>query len=260
MLTRSAEANFAATFQFLPQLGSVEEQVIRCFREGGGVPYCAYCGFHSIMAEESEQTVVKALFDHILPLADGVMEQLEAGIDVLDLGCGRAHALMAMAERYPRSHFRGLDLSQEAIDWAGSRAADRGLGNIDFVVQDATTFDEVAAYDLITTFDSIHDQAHPDRVLEGIHRALRPGGTYLMQDIAVSSHLEKNIGHPIAPFVYTISCMHCMTVSLAQGGAGLGAAWGEELAVLMLREAGFGQVDVRRLDHDIQNNFYIMRK
>ena len=81
-----------------------------------------------------------------------------------------------------------------------------------------------------------------------------------MQDIAGSSYLHQNLDHPIAPFGYTVSCMHCMTVSLAQGGEGLGAMWGEEKAQEMLREAGFTRVEVRRLPHDIINSYYIATK
>ena len=81
-----------------------------------------------------------------------------------------------------------------------------------------------------------------------------------MQDIRASSYLENNIDHPIAPLLYTLSTMHCMTVSLAQGGAGLGTMWGEELAVEMLTKAGFDKIDINQLDHDFQNNFYVMQK
>jgi hypothetical protein len=80
-----------------------------------------------------------------------------------------------------------------------------------------------------------------------------------MQDIGGSSYVEKNIGRPLSPLVYTISCMHCMTVSLASGGAGLGAAWGEELATTMLRDAGFRHVAVSTLPHDILNSYYVVR-
>jgi SAM-dependent methyltransferase len=119
--------------------------------------------------------------------------------------------------------------------------------------------DEPGRHDFITAFDAIHDQANPARVLAGICRALRPDGVFLMQDIAGSTHLENNLGHPIAALLYTISFMHCMTVSLAQGGDGLGTMWGREQADQMLREAGFGQIDVHQLAHDFQNYFYVVR-
>lgn len=109
-------------------------------------------------------------------------------------------------------------------------------------------------------FDAVHDQAEPAAVLAGIAGVLRPDGVYLMQDIAGSSHLHNNVDHPLGPFLYTISCMHRMTVSLAQNGEGLGAMWGEEKAKEMLGEAGFGELEVRRLPHDLQNSYYVARR
>ena len=93
----------------------------------------------------------------------------------------------------------------------------------------------------------MHDQKAPDTVLAGIHRALRNDGVYLMQDIKGSSHVHNNLDHPIGPLLYTLSTMHCMTVSLAQGGAGLGTVWGRELATQMLHDAGFTQIAVEEL-------------
>ena len=126
-------------------------------------------------------------------------------------------------------------------------------------MRDVSTLDEAAKYDLVTAFDIVHDQAKPAAVLAGIRKVLKPDGTFLMQDIAGSSHVEKNVDRPIAPFIYTISCMHCMTVSLAQDGEGLGAAWGKEKAIEMLDEAGFSSVDVKELEHDIINYWYVVR-
>jgi len=97
-------------------------------------------------------------------------------------------------------------------------------------------------------------------VLANIHKVLKPGGTFLMQDIAGSSYLEKNIDHPIGPFGYTVSTMHCMTVSLAQGGAGLGTMWGEELAEDMVKKAGFTELTKHKLEHDFINVYYVMKK
>jgi hypothetical protein len=106
----------------------------------------------------------------------------------------------------------------------------------------------------------VHDQVAPDRVLANIAAALRPDGVYLCVDIAASSHLEENIEHPLGPTLYTISTMHCMTVSLAHGGAGLGTVWGEQTALRMLAEAGFSKVDVERVEGDVFNVYYIARK
>ncbi|QNN24710.1 class I SAM-dependent methyltransferase [Planctomycetales bacterium ZRK34] len=261
MLTRAATPeNIAGSMQWFSVLGGVEDEVVRCFRDGGGVPYERFNRFHEVMAEESLQTVVAALFDHILPLAPGIQKRLEAGIDVCDVGCGSGWALMAMAEQYPASQFTGYDFFPAAVQRARDEAQRRGLTNVRFEVRDAAKIDESESFDLITTFDAIHDQVDPAAVLRNIFSALRPGGTYLAQDIRASSHLENNLDHPVAPFLYTISTMHCMTVSLAHCGCGLGTCWGEEMALRMFREAGFSSVDVHTLEHDIMNNFYIMRK
>ena len=128
---------------------------------------------------------------------------------------------------------------------------------------DVSNFDETADYesfDLITTFDAVHDQAKPLNVLKGIRRALKADGVYLMQDISGTSHVDRDIEHPIGTLLYTVSCMHCMTVSLAQGGEGLGAMWGEERTREYLGRAGFRSVTAHRLAHDIQNNWYVVTR
>ena len=260
-LTRAASPdNIAVTAQFIPLMGSVEDGIVEVFRHGGGVPYSAFPRFHEVMAEDSGQTVVAALFDHILPLVPGLTERLEAGIEVLDVGSGSGRALNLMARAFPNSHFTGYDISEEGVLRAITEAKEHGTTNVRFEVKDAATLDETARYDLITTFDAVHDQANPAAVLRGIARALKDDGVYLMQDIAGSSHVHNNMEHPLGPFLYTVSTMHCTTVSLAQGGEGLGTMWGEEKATEMLAEAGFGSVEVKRLPHDIANSYYIVRK
>jgi 2-polyprenyl-3-methyl-5-hydroxy-6-metoxy-1,4-benzoquinol methylase len=260
MLTRAAAPNnFAAFMQYIGQLGTVEDRILHCFRHGGGVPYSEFKRFHEIMAEDSGQTVVPALFEHIIPLVPGLHEKLESGIDVLDLGCGRGIALRMMAARYPRSRFLGIDLSAEAIAWAREQAAQDNLANVRYEARDAAQIDYTDAFDFITTFDAIHDQARPDLVLANIARALRPDGVYLMQDIRASSYHHENVDHPAGPFLYSVSTMHCMTVSLAAGGMGLGTCWGRQLATKMLAAAGFKSVRIERLAHDFQNEYYIIR-
>ncbi len=105
----------------------------------------------------------------------------------------------------------------------------------------------------------MHDQAKPLALLRGIHRSLTPDGVYLMQDIQGSSHVQDNLEHPGATFLYTISALHCMTVSLAQGGDGLGAMWGEQVARELLAEAGFRSVELHELEHDPFNSYYVVR-
>jgi 2-polyprenyl-3-methyl-5-hydroxy-6-metoxy-1,4-benzoquinol methylase len=215
------------------------------------------------MAEDSGQSVLSSLESHILPLVPGLTGSLQKGIRVLDIGCGRGLIMIRLAELYPSSRVVGMDLSEEAIVFARGEAARRGLNNIEFFAGDVSDFDETAepeSFDFITTFDAIHDQAKPLNVLRGIHRTLKPDGVYLMQDISGTSHVSKDIEHPLGTLLYTVSCMHCMTVSLAQGGEGLGAMWGEEKTREYLQEAGFRTIETHRLAHDIQNNWYVVRK
>ncbi len=260
-LTRKAVPNnIAVTTQWISVLGSVEDKIVECFHNGGGVPYEAFERFHEVMSDESNQTVIAPLLDQTLPLIPGILGKLEEGIEVMDLGCGSGFALVHMAKEFPNSQFTGYDISEEAINRGNAHAAEHGLINVNLIAKDVAEIDDVNKYDLITTFDAVHDQADPDRVLSNINNALKDDGVYLMQDIAGSSHVHNNMDHLLGPFTYTISCMHCMTVSLSQNGKGLGAMWGKELATDMLKNAGFTQVEIKELPHDPINYYYIARK
>lgn len=260
-LTRAAGADNLALFtQHIAELARVEDNIVDSFINGGGVSYANFSRFHEIMAEDSDVNIVEPLIEQILPLVPGLTDRLQAGIKVLDVGCGRGHAITRLAQIYPNSRFFGFDFSEEAIAVARADVASLGLTNLRFEVKDAATLAESKQYDLIFTFDAIHDQARPGRVLQNINRALKPDGVYFMQDIAGSSHVEQNFDHPLAPFLYTISTMHCMTVSLAEGGEGLGTMWGREKALEMLAEAGFTDVRVEQPSHDVMNYYYICRR
>ena len=252
--------NFAASMQWIPILSQVEDEIIECFAKGGGVPYSSYKRFHEVMAEESYQTVVAGLVDHILPLVPNLIADLKSGIKILDIGCGKGMAINLMAKHFPKSTFYGYDLSEEAIDSAMKEGRDMNNSNVFFKVHDILDLKAKDKFDLITAFDAIHDQPKPDLVLQNIYQSLSHKGVFLMQDILASTPLKDNISHPLGTFLYTISCMHCMTVSLSQNGAGLGAMWGKEKAVSMLKEAGFDNIEVKTLPHDFQNYYYIACK
>ena len=255
---RNPTANMAVFTQYLSVLGSVEDQVLRCLKEGGGVPYAEYQRFHEVMAEDSGQSIVPIVVSEVVPMIPGLHARLCAGIDVLDIGCGKGLALLELARAYPNSQFTGYDLNEEPLAEARTRAEQAGVRNVRYVQRDLTRWHEPDAYDWITAFDAIHDQARPDLVLQAIRAALRPGGVFFMQDIDASSEPVENIHHPLGAMLYAVSCMHCMTVSLAQGGLGLGAVWGVQRAEQMLREAGFERIQIHRFPHDVQNAYFVM--
>lgn len=260
-LTRSAGANnFAYYMQYIGLLGTVEAGIAECFRSGGGLGYDAYPAFQEIQRGDTAQVFDASLIDGVVPLVPGLRAELERGIDVGDVGCGAGHAINLLARAFPKSRFTGFDMSEEGIGLARQEAADWGLTNAHFVVRDVAEPGLHEEFDLVTAFDAIHDQARPRAVLANIHEALRPGGVYLMADFKASSNLEENLDHPFGGGLYVLSLMHCMTVSLAQGGEGLGTAWGKELALELLAEAGFGATEVREIDGDIFNYYYISRK
>jgi SAM-dependent methyltransferase len=260
-LTRAAGTdNLAVTAQMVPLLAQIEQPLIDCFRNGGGVPYAAFPRFQHVMADNSRAIHDAALIDTTLPLVPGLPARLEAGIDVADIGCGSGHAVNLMAQAFPNSRFVGYDFSEEGATAGRDEARRLGLSNAQFEARDVTRLEARDQFDLITAFDAIHDQAQPARVLAGIAEALRPDGVFLMVDIGASSHLHENMEFPMAPLMYTISCMHCMTVSLALDGTGLGAMWGEQKAREMLADAGFTQVAVNKIDDDLTDSYYVATK
>ncbi|MEU6284571.1 methyltransferase domain-containing protein [Streptomyces sp. NPDC047028] len=258
LTTAAGPDNLAGMMPYVALMGEVEQQVVRCFRDGGGVPYAAYPRFQALQAEETARVYDLALVDTIVPLVQGLEERLRAGIDVLDVGTGQGHAPLVLARAFPASRFHGLDQSDAGIGTARAEAARAGLANLHYTLADST--DITGEYDLITAFDVIHDLARPAETLAAIARGLREGGTFLMGDIAASSKLEANVGHPFAPALYGFSVFYCMTTSLSTGGAGLGTAWGEETAVRMLKEASFENIDIKSVEGDPINVYYVAAK
>jgi len=199
------------------------------------------------MTELTDAKHRAVLVEKFLPsVAEGqLLEHLRSGIHVCDLGSAEGTAVLLMAEAFPKSKFIGVDLSGECIEKARSESSSKRLRNVSFRNLDAVYLkdhgDLLESFDYVTAFDSIHDQTRPLDVLVNVHAMLRQGGLFSMVDIAASSDLSGNKDHPMGPFLYTVSLMHCLPVGLVDGGAGLGMMWGRQAAVKMLNQAGLEQ-------------------
>ncbi len=253
--------NMAPLAQLQTHLGKHVHHVARAFREGGGVPYAAYRPeFTDVMDAVSRTWFDGLLVDAYLPLVPGLLEVLRQGGRVADVACGTGHALVVLARAFPDATFVGYDLDDGAIARARAEADGAGLANVTFEVADAARLDADDLFDAILVFDAIHDQVDPAGVLARIHAALRPGGLFVMKEPHAADALEDNIGHPMAPILYSVSTLHCMTVSLAHGGAGIGTMFGENLARSLLADAGFVDVDVHPAPGDPADAVYIARR
>jgi SAM-dependent methyltransferase len=260
LLTRAAGPNNVASgAQIVALLAEVEQGIVASFRNGGGVPYAQFPRFQQMMAELSD-TGLADLINAKLPLVPGLIARLQAGIDVADIGCGYGRAINLMAQAFPNSRFVGYDFSDEAIAVARAEATQMGLTNASFEAKDVAVLGVANQFDFVTAFATIHDLAHPSDILPRIAIGLRAGGIFLMAEGAVSSKLEENLDRMMGPWEYTISCMHCMTVSLALDGEGLGIMWGEQMARTMLADAGFAHVEIKRLESDPDTNYFVATK
>src|SRR5581483_734879 len=148
-LTRAAGPNnLAFQTQYIALLASVQDEIVECFSKGGGVPYSSFPSFQRIMAEDSAQVLDASLLQVMLPLIPGLVERLQLGMDVADIGCGSGHAINIMAQAFPKSRFVGYDFSEEGIAAAQAEARRLGVTNSRFEVQDVSALDVPARYDL----------------------------------------------------------------------------------------------------------------
>lgn len=262
---RAGNGNLGVYAQEIPLLTALAmEPVLAGFKSGEGVPAERYPAFQAFMGELADAKHRQVLVETFLPSVGGgaIVARLNAGIRVCDLGCGQGAAALLMAKAFPASEIVGMDLSEAAI--AAATAAADGQPNLTFVCRDAAAADTAAAFagafDYITAFDAIHDQQRPAQALAAVNAMLRPGGVFSMVDIAARSRLSDNLDHPMAPFLYAVSLMHCMPVGLAGGGAGLGMMWGRERAVEMLTAAGFQAVSVDPIPEDPFNLHFMAVK
>jgi SAM-dependent methyltransferase len=260
-LTGDGVDNVAPVAQLTTMLAKHVSAVADAFGRGGGVPYGAFVPeIHDVMDAIWGPLYRQLLVPEIVPLAAGLVDRLELGARAADVACGTGNAVIELAAAFSASTFVGYDLDGEALARGRARAAARQLTNVTFEQCDAATLDVDALFDAVLVFNALHDQSAPERVLERIHHALVPGGVLVMDEPRLSSDLADNVDNPMAPFTYSVSTLHCLTVSLAAGGAGLGTAWGEQVALRMLADAGFGEVTVHDAPGDPGNAVFVARK
>lgn len=254
---RAGHSNFGVYTQEIPLLTTCAmEAVIERFHTGDGISYRHYPRFQTFMSELANAKHRQVLIDTFLPTVNNgkLVKRLIDGIRVCDLGCGEGVALLLMARAFPQSQFVGIDLSEEVIHSARDEAKRQEIINVGFLALDAAALEENTelkeSFDYVTAFDAIHDQTQPLQALRGVYSVLAAGGFFSMVDIAAGSDLADNLAHSMGPFLYTVSLMHCMPVGLVNGGAGLGMMWGREMAVELLRQAGFQHVEVLEMPND----------
>jgi SAM-dependent methyltransferase len=244
--------------QFLPALYRAIPGVARAAREGGGVSYAEF-GSEAVEAiDRANSPGMRVLLTRKwLPTLPSLVKRLEEGARVADIGCGSGTSTLTLAKAYPRSEITGYDIDATALARARSAAGREGLANARFERCSAEELPRTPSFDLVTAFDVIHDLARPRVVLRRIREALAPDGTFLLVEPAAGDSLAENL-HPGGALLYSLSTLYCMTVSLSQGGEGLGAAYGPKRAEALCREAGFGSF--RRLEVDNPfNAFYEVR-
>jgi 2-polyprenyl-3-methyl-5-hydroxy-6-metoxy-1,4-benzoquinol methylase len=249
-------------FHRFPQTMAALEVMPESFRTGLGHDYDSHGPEGAVGIERSfEPWNRHHLIPTVLPALDGILERLERGITVADIGCGAGGAVLLLARAFPHSRFVGFDISQHALDRAEHRRAEEQIDNARFVDPRVEPLPSDHSVDFVTTFDCIHDMTHPQEMIDAIHAALDPDGTWLLVDIkgrpTFAENVEKN---PMAPLMYGISVLSCMSSALSEpGGAGLGTlGLPEERAREMAAAAGFGRFRRLDVDHSV-NSFYEIR-
>jgi SAM-dependent methyltransferase len=243
-------------FEQLVSLAPLLERIEQAFLHGGGLPLAAYhehfwCGTERLTAGWFDNLLVPVW----LPAMPAVHARLAQGARVADVGCGHGRALIALAQAYPRGYYVGYDVHAPSIAAARERAEAAGVGErVRFVVLDAAQ-GLPEQYDVITTFDVIHDQVNPRGMLQAIRRSLHPDGVYVCLEVACSEKLEENLGM-LGTLWHGMSIFFCLTTSLAAGGEGLGTLGLHEAKLRELCEAA-GFRSVRRVPiHNPFNHLY----
>lgn len=241
----------------MPTLYNVP-RITDSFRNGGGIPYSEIgpdvpCAIEQVF----RPGYLHFLVAEWLTKVPGLTERLQQGAKVIDVGCGRGQSTVAMARAFPNSRFLGIDYHAGSIDAARALALRHELGNVQFLAAPAEQALAQGHCDLICAFDCIHDMVHPVATLEAIRAALAPGGVFVWGE-PNATHEPLQNRNPIGRLFHAISPLHCLTVSLAHGGAGLGTVIGEAGARQLAQQAGFATFEKLPTNHPF-NQFFACR-
>jgi SAM-dependent methyltransferase len=251
----------AGAFQGAAAPAQTVDRLAGAFRTGGGL---SFDDFGPEVAAKVERMLGPwsrlALVPAILPLLDGVTGRLQAGARVADVGCGSGITLLTLAEAFPKSRFDGYDPSRCAIERAGANAADRRLANVAFHPDAAEQLPEKPTFDLVLTFDCLHDMPYPDRAARAIRRAITGDGTWLIKEVRAGETWAGNLAHPVAAMFYGTSVASCLPSGLSEpGGAGLGTLGLPPSKLERLcRDAGFTRFTIHDAS-DPANLYYEVR-
>jgi SAM-dependent methyltransferase len=219
-----------------------EPEIARAFRTGEGVGWHQHDADVFAGCERFFRPGYRAnLVDAWLPALDGVEERLRRGARVADVGCGHGASTTLMAAAFPASTFTGSDYHGDSVDHARKRAEAEGLdGRVRFEVADAQTFGG-GPYELVTTFDALHDMGDPLGAARNIRRQLSDDGTWMIVEPAAGGSVAENL-NPVGRVYYAFSAFLCVPNALSQdGGYSLGAQAGEEPVRRLATDAGFGR-------------------
>lgn len=242
----SSEAWLAGLFAGLPGLMAMAPKLASAFQAGGGIAFADFGEELPVALEQMNRPVYEnRLVRSWLPAMPEVVRRLEQGGRAIDVGCGTGVVPITLAKAYPAARIEGLDLDARSIEIARGYAREAGVEDrVRFLHASADALDPGAGYDLVSTFDVVHDLPDPLGVLRRIRAALADGGRYLMVEPKMDDRLENNRENPFGRMLYSISCMHCVPQSLSQGGPALGACWGPTRARDLATEAGFSTFEV----------------
>ncbi|MBU2929722.1 class I SAM-dependent methyltransferase [Winogradskyella psychrotolerans] len=218
-----------------------EPKIEKAFKTGEGVSWgdhnsCLFCGTEKFFSPSYEGNLIS----NWIPALDGVVQKLEKGAKVADIGCGHAASTIIMAKAFPNSTFIGFDFHAASVEQAKVRAKAAGVANVSFEVALAKDFPG-KDYDFITFFDCLHDMGDPVGACSHAKAALKPDGTCMIVEPFAKDSLEENLT-PVGRAFYAFSTMLCTPCSLNQEvGLALGAQAGEEKLKNVITKGGFSK-------------------